>query len=174
MLATIKTLLDEIKKLERKVTIKQAKFAKEYAVDGNANRSYKVAYNVKDNATSKSNGSKLLNLPTITNLIEKWKEYNRIDGLGTKEGMIEHLKKAIEEFSKTQLVYDKQGNARLAAVDSLIYKTAVTELNKILGVHSATKTEVDFTGAAMIAEQRTGDFLAYIKQKNRANKTQRE
>lgn len=172
-LVTTETILDEIKELDKLVNIQQATFAKEYATDGNGARAYKVAYPKANDLTSRTEASKLLSKPTIPNIIAKWREFNRLDNLGTKEGMIAHLKKQMEICGEIQRIDTKEG-VRMQMVDPIGYKTAVTELNKIVGVYSSSKIEVDYSGVILEAENKNDDYLNYLRQKNHDKRVNRK
>lgn len=159
-------------KLLKKLTEKQKIFCREYVLDWNATRAYKIAYPKASHSTAKSEASKYLSKPNfkhVQDYIEHVKNnLEELTGI-TKAGLLNELKKiAYQNPMNVQLDwikkkdYDKltpEDKAAIRCVETEIRtvngkqipfikieffdkQRAISELNKMLGYYMSEKIDI--------------------------------
>lgn len=138
--------------MTKKLTIKQAKFVKEFLLNGNGNEAYRQAYNAsKMSAKAISvEVNKLLKNPSIALEIEKDREKLQKEFEVTAEQKRKKLWDIIEGCAKEIPVplkgsQDEEGNANLINMpaDPKAAISAIAELNKMDGHLAAIKQDIN-------------------------------
>jgi len=148
MKASMKTnkVADTTKK--RKLTLKQAKFTKEYLKSGNATEAAAKAYDVKNRNTANSIATENLAKPAIKEAVMSAAEKLGIN----PEYVLNNFKKVIEVGS---VVYTKtvgQGE-NVAVVNEMVDSASVIKSNEMLGKHLKLFTDtIDLTAKIEVIE----------------------
>ena len=123
---------------------KQEKFCIEYVASGNAASAYRLAYGTLNEATSRSNASKLLRNPAVQTRIQELQAQVASAAVCTAQEIQERLT-SIARREQTDTVYLPNGTCaqRPTAVRDSI--RALELLAKISGMF-ITKAEVDLQG----------------------------
>jgi len=133
---------------KRKLTLKQAKFTKEYLKKGNATEAAAKVYNVKNRNTANSIATENLAKPAIKEAIASAAEKLGISA----EYVLGNFKKVSEIHSKTIAKTLGQGE-NTYVVEEMVDANAVIKSNEMLGKHLKLFTDtIDLTAKVEVIE----------------------
>lgn len=148
---------------KKKLTLKQAKFTKEYLKSGNATEAAKKAYDANDN-TARNIGCQNLTKPNIQAAVRSAAEKLGID----HEFVLGNIKRATEITGKTYTKTIGQGE-NVSVFEDMVDSQAFMKANELLGKHlSLFVDKVEVTGKDgkdLIPEEKRKDLarkLAFL------------
>ena len=146
-----------------KLTKQQEEFCQEYVKDGNATRSYKLAYKVRSNtkeATTNSNASRLLkDSKVIARLAELKKELAK-KKLWTREMSVITLARLANKKKSDGSLYHKPSEVI----------AAVKELNAMHGYNEPTKIDHQSSDGSMSPSNVSSELITEALKNKYANK----
>jgi phage terminase small subunit len=145
------------------LTKQQEEFCQEYARDGNATRSYKLAYKVRSDtkeSTTNSNASRLLKDSKVIARLSELKKQLSKKKLWTREMSVITLANLANKKKKDGSLYHKP--TEIIA--------AIKELNVMHGYNAATKLDHQSSDGTMSPKENNSDLITEALKAKYANK----